>query len=269
MLKQRILTALVIAPIAIAGVFFLPYTGFAVFVGLVLTVAAWEWGNLAGFSNLQRYAYGGLVAVLLAAALLVPPIWILAAGCAWWLLITACVVRYPAMVELWSHPLVIALFGLPVLVPGFISLLELKRSVDPNYLILLLFFLIWGADIGAYFCGKAFGKVKLLPAVSPGKSWAGFYGGMATALCIALGMSAWLGKPELASIDGGIFLAACLVVAIVSVLGDLTISMFKRQRGVKDSSQLLPGHGGFLDRLDSLLAAGPVFALFIVMYGWQ
>ena len=147
-------------------------------------------------------------------------------------------------------------------------MLLLKTYPDSNYLILLLFFLIWGTDIGAYFIGKTFGQRKLVPHVSPRKSWAGFFGGLITALVIATAISLIVKNPELLSINGIIFLVGCIAVAMVSVLGDLSISMFKRNAGVKDSSNLLPGHGGFLDRIDSLLSASPVFALFILFFGW-
>ena len=158
--------------------------------------------------------------------------------------------------------------GVITLVPGFVALIELKRHAESNFLICLLFFLIWAADIGAYFSGRAFGKRKLAPRVSPGKSWAGFYGGVLTSFIIAMSMSLYLGRPQLVTADGVIFLAACMFIAVVSVLGDLTISMFKRHRGIKDSSNLLPGHGGFLDRIDSLLSASPVFALYLGIAVW-
>ncbi len=269
MLKQRIITALIIAPISIACVFFLAVPGFSLFIGMIIVVSAWEWANLADFSGIARYVYAGLIALLLGAAWFAPPLWILVAALTWWLAALILVVAYPSLDKTWSAKVTRLLIGVVVLVPGFVALVQLKQSVDNNFLILLLFFLIWGADIGAYFSGKAFGRRKLAPRVSPGKSWAGFWGGMATALVIAAGMSLWLGKPELTTSRGVIFLTACLVVAVISVLGDLTISMFKRKRGIKDSSNLLPGHGGFLDRIDSLLAAGPTFSLFILMYGWQ
>ena len=147
-------------------------------------------------------------------------------------------------------------------------MLLLKTYPDSNYMIFFLFFLIWGADIGAYFIGKAFGQRKLVPDVSPGKSWIGFFGGLFTALVIAIVMSLINQNPEILTIHGILFLIGCIAVAMVSVVGDLSISMFKRNAGVKDSSNLLPGHGGFLDRIDSLLSASPVFALFILFFGW-
>ncbi|MBQ75051.1 MAG: phosphatidate cytidylyltransferase [Gammaproteobacteria bacterium] len=269
MLKQRIITALIIAPIAIACVFFLDVSGFSLFVGMVITVSAWEWANLADISGLKRYAYAGFMALLLGIAWFIPPLWVLVLALVWWSVALIFVVQFPGLRHVWGAQVTRLIIGALILVPGFVSLVQLKQSVDSNFLILLLFFLIWGADIAAYFSGRAFGKRKLAPSVSPGKSWAGFWGGMVTALAIAAMMALWLGKPDLTTMRGFAFLAACLAVAVVSVLGDLTISMFKRHRGIKDSSNLLPGHGGFLDRLDSLLAAGPIFALFILVYGWQ
>lgn len=268
MLRQRIITALIIAPIAIACVFFMPLIWFYLFVGVVITISAWEWANLSDFSGLSRYIYAGMVGVLMGASWFVPPVWVLGPALVWWLVALVLVIRFPRLENIWSGRITRSLIGVLILVPGFVSLVQLKQSVDSNYLILMLFFIIWGADIGAYFSGRAFGKAKLAPRVSPGKSWAGFWGGMMSALIITLGMTFWLGKPDLTTERGFMFIAACLVVAVISVLGDLTISMFKRHRGIKDSSNLLPGHGGFLDRLDSLFAAGPTFSLFILMFVW-
>lgn len=267
MLKQRILTALVLIPIAIGSLFFLPPLGFALFVGGVITIGAWEWANLAGLSSQLRYVYALFISALLVAAYFVPPIYVLAAGALWWAVAFVFMVQYPAGAERWSGQLSLGVIGLFVLVPGFVSLLVLKGTTAPNELILLLFFLIWGADVGAYFVGRAIGKRKLAVEVSPGKSWEGFYGGLVTALLIATAMLYWMGQPNLQSQQGVLFLLGLVLVIMVSVLGDLAISMFKRNRGIKDSSNLLPGHGGILDRIDSLLSAGPVFALLISLTG--
>jgi phosphatidate cytidylyltransferase len=264
MLKQRVITALIMAPIAVAGVFFLPLYGFAVFVGLIMLVSAWEWAQLAGYSGSSRVIYAGLLGLTLPFIFFVPAVYILIPGFLWWILAIFFVVSYPSFVKSWSSKVVRSIIGILVLVPAFAAMVQLKTYPDSNYLIVLLFLLIWGADIGAYFTGKAFGKRKLAPRVSPGKSWAGFYGGLATALIIGSLMA--LVSPntvQLVSVEGMIFLGCCGFVAVVSVLGDLTISMFKRNAGVKDSSNLLPGHGGFLDRIDSLLSAGPLFALIV------
>lgn len=269
MLKQRIITALIMAPIAIAGIFLLPIAGFAVFVGLVLAIGAWEWANLAGFSGPWRYLYAVISALLMLGVYFLPASLSLMVGLAWWLLAFVLVVKYPKLASVWSSRAARSVIGMVILGAAWISMLQLKMLPDSDYLILLLFLLIWGADIGAYFSGRAFGKRKLAPDVSPGKSWAGFFGGMITALAIAAAMALAMSKPPLMSTDGLVFLLICLAVAMISVLGDLTISMFKRNAGVKDSSGLLPGHGGFLDRIDSLLAAGPAFAALILLVGWN
>lgn len=265
MLKQRVITALIMAPIAIAGVFFLPLYGFAIFVGLIMLVSAWEWAQLAGFSGSSRVIYAGFLGLMLPVVFLVPAVYILIPGLLWWAVALFFVLSYPAFVKTWSSKVGRSCIGILILVPAFVAMVQLKTYPDSHDLIVLLFLLIWGADIGAYFSGKTFGKRKLAPRVSPGKSWAGFFGGLATAIIIGLLMA--LTRPDavqLASIEGVIFLGCCGFVAIVSVLGDLTISMFKRNAGVKDSSNLLPGHGGFLDRIDSLLSAGPLFALIVL-----
>jgi phosphatidate cytidylyltransferase len=140
-----------------------------------------------------------------------------------------------------------------------------KQWPEANGLILAVMVLVWVADIGAYFSGRRFGKNKLAPQVSPGKSWEGVYGGLAASLLVTLvvGLSRdWSGSALL------IALAGAAVVVLISVVGDLTESMFKRQAGLKDSSNLLPGHGGVLDRIDSLTAAIPVFAVLLWLAGW-
>ena len=126
--------------------------------------------------------------------------------------------------------------------------------------------LVWGADIGAYFFGRALGKRKLAPRVSPGKSWAGLFGGLLTSVCIAAGLAVYLQVPVSELV---LLLLGAVVVVLFSVVGDLTESMFKREMGIKDSSQLLPGHGGVLDRIDSLTAAVPIFALLLLLSGWS
>lgn len=268
MLKQRILTALVMAPVAIACLFFLPNTGFQIFIAAVITVGAWEWGNFAGLSMSGRYGYAALILALLGASLFVPAWIVLLFGSLWWAISFLFMRDYPERTERWSGERTIAAIGVLVLVPGFVSLLVLKNTANPNFMILLLFFLIWGADIGAYFTGKAFGRRKLAIEVSPGKSWEGFYGGLVIATAIGVSMFFWLGQPDLASVKGLLWVLCLIVVIMVSVLGDLVMSMFKRKRGIKDSSNLLPGHGGVLDRIDSLLSAGPVFALMTLVLGW-
>ncbi|MGH8377042.1 MAG: phosphatidate cytidylyltransferase, partial [Pseudomonas sp.] len=157
------------------------------------------------------------------------------------------------------------LIGFLILLPAWQGLVLLKQWQLGNWLIMAVMVLVWGADIGAYFSGKAFGKRKLAPQVSPGKSWEGLYGGLLLSLVITAVVAVhrdW----SAANLLQGLFGAA--VVVLASVVGDLTESMFKRRSGIKDSSNLLPGHGGVLDRIDSLTAAIPVFAVLLWAVTW-
>lgn len=273
MLRTRIITALILAPVAIGGIFFLPPLGFAVFTGAVITLGAWEWANMAGVSHQGgRIVYALVTAVLLAALYPVsvtPVLWL---ALLWWALCFLLVRGYPAGASLWGSLPARALMGLLVLVPAWVGLNYLRTGdfrfaqVDNNlWLILYVLCVVWVADIGAYFAGRAFGRSKLAPRVSPGKSWAGVWGGL-----LAVGVfSVLVGQLASAGFaDALLLLLASLATGLVSVLGDLLESMIKRFRGIKDSSALLPGHGGIMDRIDSLTAAIPVFALIITLFGW-
>ncbi|BCD84335.1 phosphatidate cytidylyltransferase [Pseudomonas solani] len=268
MLKQRIITALVLLPIALGGFFLLDGGAFALFIGLVVSLGAWEWARLAGFgAQPARVGYAALVAALLFGLYQVPALapWVLAAGILWWVAATLLVLGYPASSRYWGGSVGKLVIGLLILLPAWQGLVLFKQWPLANWLILAVMVLVWAADIGAYFSGKAFGKRKLAPAVSPGKSWEGLIGGLCTSLLITLGVGifrGWAGGELLAGLLG-----AALVV-LISVVGDLTESMFKRQSGIKDSSNLLPGHGGVLDRIDSLTAAIPMFAALLWIAGW-
>lgn len=268
MLLQRFITAVILVPIVLGFVFFAPYFQFTLFVGFILTIAAWEWANLANLSRFNKCLYTAAIALSLYASHNFSVSLVLSASGLWWGVAFVLVVIYPKLDELWGRSTVIALIGVIVLVSGFMSLLDIKRYDEGNYLICLLFFLIWGADVGAYFFGRAFGVKKLAPLVSPGKSWAGLYGGVLTSLVVAVLMAMYFESPRLVTLEGLSFLGLCVCVSLLSILGDLTISMFKRHRGVKDSSNLLPGHGGFLDRIDSLLSASPAFVCYLSAAGW-
>ena len=265
MLKQRIITALVLLPFALGGFFLLNGALFALFIGAVVSLGAWEWARLAGFTaQVQRVAYAALVAALLFGLYLLPALapWVLLLGVVWWGVATFLVLGYPASSRYWTQAPVRLLIGLLILLPAWQGLVLFKQWPEANWLILAVMVLVWGADIGAYFSGRAFGKRKLAPQVSPGKSWEGVYGGLALSLVITF-IVGLVRDWSFAQIIMGLLGAA--VIVFVSVVGDLTESMFKRRSGIKDSSNLLPGHGGVLDRIDSLTAAIPVFAVLLWM----
>lgn len=273
MLKTRIITALVLAPIAVGGIFFLPPLGFALFTGAIITLGAWEWANMAGMgSGAGRVLYALATAAILFALLNVPFEAVLWLALLWWMVCFILVRSYPAGSARWGSLPVRAAMGLLVLVPAWVGLNHMRtggfqfgESGSNLLLILYVFCVVWVADIGAYFAGRAFGKAKLAPRVSPGKSWAGVWGGLLAVGLFALliGFLASAGISEIL-----LLVIASLLTGLVSVLGDLFESMLKRYRGIKDSSQLLPGHGGIMDRIDSLTAAIPVFALIVTKLGW-
>lgn len=268
MLKQRIITALILLPVAILGFFWLEGAAFALFIGVVVTLGAWEWARLAGYAQpAWRVGYAAAVAVLLLLLYQLPGLAmpVVFAGVFWWIAATGLVLTYPSSARYWGGPQGSLGIGLLILVPAWQALLMLKGWPTGNWLILSVMVLVWVADIGAYFSGRRFGKNKLAPQVSPGKSWEGVFGGLAAALLVTLIATLSRGWPFPEIL---LALVGAALVVLISVVGDLSESMFKRKAGIKDSSQLLPGHGGVLDRIDSLTAAVPVFALLLWLAGW-
>jgi len=263
-LRERVLTALLLAAAVIVILFWLPPGVAVLAVMFVVAVGAWEWAGLAGLKTpVARAGYTGALALATALAWgqtadVAPRIAFLWVAAAWWLLALVWVATAPGR----GGPRTAAVAGFLVLVPAAVALGRLV-TLEPNGQTLLLFLLVLiaAADVGAYFGGRRFGRRKLAPRVSPGKTWEGLVAGFAGAGLAAVAGGWLLGYPVLP------WLAVCLLVALVSVVGDLAESMFKRRAGVKDSSSLLPGHGGVLDRLDSVSAAGPVFLLGLYLLG--
>lgn len=276
MLLQRVLTAIVLAPLMLAGIFWLPDPWFRVFIGLILMIGAWEWSQLAGYNKPSSRLLTALSmgALLIGLHVWVPSdslLWMLMISMSllWWAFALFSVLRYPNSANWLQSRKLRLLAGVPVLVPLWLGLVMLKGQPLQILGLTWLMLLVWGADIGAYFAGRAFGDKKLAPHVSPGKTWAGVYGGMATSILISI-IIALLGllNGGLSAIQWFILLVLSAGVVAISVLGDLMESLLKRNRGIKDSSSLLPGHGGVLDRIDSLCAATPLFVLlWVVMVG--
>jgi phosphatidate cytidylyltransferase len=262
-LRQRTLTALVLAPLVLASVLYLPTGWLALVLAVVVLMGAWEWTTLAGLSAPGgRGGYLGLVALGLAALwplhLWGLGAWLLAPVALGWLGLTLVLARVREIPQAQGSDSGLLCLGFPVLLGPWLALLDLDAKPDGPYLVLFLLLLIWGADIAAYFGGRRWGRTKLAPALSPGKTWAGAYAGLVAAagagviLALLLGVGPWRGLA---------LVLVCLVTAVISVVGDLFESLLKRRRGLKDSGNLLPGHGGILDRIDSMTAAAPVFTL--------
>ncbi|CFR15304.1 phosphatidate cytidylyltransferase [Yersinia kristensenii] len=280
MLKYRLITALILIPVVIGALFLLPPVGFAIVTLVVSMLAAWEWGQLAGFaSRSQRIWLAILCGFLLVLMLLslpayqhsahLPqvsvPLWL---SMGWWIAALLLVLTYPRSAVVWRDSRLLRIvFGILTIVPFFWGMVALRQygyEQDHNigaWWLLYVMLLVWGADSGAYMFGKLFGKHKLAPKVSPGKTWEGLIGGLLTSALIS-----WLfGRYAPLDIIPEKLLICSVVAALASVLGDLTESMFKREAGIKDSGHLIPGHGGILDRIDSLTAAVPVFACLMLL----
>ncbi|MCU7930698.1 MAG: phosphatidate cytidylyltransferase [Candidatus Thiodiazotropha sp. (ex Codakia rugifera)] len=270
MLKQRVITALILAPLLVAAVLLLPTGYLAVVLGLAVAIGGREWAKLSGIDNHSiQLVYAFFLLICLAGVyFFLPETWlpgVMAASVAWWLYALFRLTRYQTGQDSPVSTPIRALQGLIVLVPAWLALISIHRiiSTGPGLLLFVLI-LIWSADVGAYFAGHRWGKHKLAPQVSPGKTREGVYGATAAALLCGLFLAGWL---DVAMTQLPLILFLCLVTMLFSVVGDLFESLLKRQRGLKDSGTLLPGHGGMLDRIDSLTAAAPVFLFGLILLG--
>lgn len=264
MLKNRIITASLLAPLIIAAILFLPPDGFAMLWGGVILLAAWEWSDLAGLERGGRIGFTvSLLAILVAARVFALywapgelPIWFYAAAVLWWLGWGIAFRKIPEKLVNRTYPTwARVLSGGFVLISGWVLMVWLRLNFS-QYQVLYLVLLIWLADIAAYFVGKRWGFAKLVEAISPGKTIEGVYGALLAAVMLALPVGLWVGLETMTLID---FVFLSLLTVAFSVCGDLFESLAKRVRGVKDSSNILPGHGGVLDRIDSLLSGVAVF----------
>jgi len=269
MLWKRVATAVVLLPLLLLALFKLPATGIAVLIALAIMLATWEMTALIGFPNIgQRVFYSSALGI----AGIAGSIWLLDGGeitvflysaLVWWIYATIHIVREDGSFGgVFGSKTGRMLAGALIMVPtwlAFIFLFVVDNSAPA--LLLYVLVLVWVADSFAYFTGRALGKHKLAPAVSPGKSVEGVIGGLSGVVLTALigGYYIW----DLTGQALALWLAVSVVTGAVSVVGDLIESIFKRRAGVKDSGHLLPGHGGMFDRIDALTAAIPVFAV-----GW-
>jgi phosphatidate cytidylyltransferase len=251
--------------VVVVGLFYLPTTGFALLLALVIAAGLWEWSRLIPLAALPGQILYPLVILLLLwqlqvaglASSAMPLLW---AGLGFWVV---ALLYLPRAVVSTGHGagsrLLKSLAGILVTVPAWAALVLLHGRVpDGPFVILYLLVLVWLADSGAYFAGRRWGRRKLAPVISPGKTWEGVYGAMA--VCTVYAVAVGLSYGDTLKQAAGLLLVSLLTV-MFSIVGDLLESLMKRQAGIKDSSNLIPGHGGVLDRIDSLTAAAPVFFL--------
>lgn len=262
MLRNRVLTAAILAPLFVLGVLKLPGTYFTVLLGLVVLAGAWEWTGLSGYRAVKpRVGAVAVTCLLLAVVLyfrgpLAGPLFLVA--CAAWLLVAIGLIHRGRIGPMrWPQP-ARWLSGVWVLVPAWLAISVLQDAAPAAAL--MLFLLVWVADVGAYFAGRRWGRRKLAPAISPGKTVEGVLGGTAATVPVAAGFAVYWSLAPSASLG---LIGLSVFVVLVSIAGDLFESNWKRLVSLKDSGNWLPGHGGVLDRIDSMTAAAPFFAL-----GW-
>jgi phosphatidate cytidylyltransferase len=266
-LFQRVVWGVVLVVLLLGILLLLPPLAGVLVVCVVLAIGGWEWAAFFGWTSRgRRTVYGALVAMLVLLGFqlvpdpgaLAPLLWL---SLFWWAACLVAILRFPQPI---SRPMA-ALAGLLVLVPGGVTVTVLLAKLPEGVaLVLLVLVIVWAADVGAYFAGRRLGRHKLAPDVSPGKTWEGVGGGL-----VAAGLAALAGG---AVLDGPLPSPAALFalgagLAAISVIGDLTVSMYKRNVGLKDSGRLIPGHGGALDRVDSITAAVPLYVLLLLLSG--
>lgn len=262
MLKQRILTAIVALSVLGIVLFVVPEFVARIFIGVLFLAAAWEWAGFlfAADRTRQKVVYVIFIGLVIGMLYLNLPdvnlaLTIFKVAMVWWVAALGWLFVYPTRI---AKP-VIWLCGVLVMVPAWLALDFLYRT-EPDLLLFILL-IVWVADIGAYFVGRGFGRVKLAPQISPGKTWEGVLGGLAAVFLLATVGARFI------DIEITTLVPFCIAIAMLSVVGDLTVSMFKRNAGVKDSGALFPGHGGVLDRIDSVTAAAPLFTLGLAWIG--
>ena len=279
MLKQRIATALVLLIGLIAMTTSLGLEAFAAITGALVLIGAWEWAAFASLGDKSRLAFLGTLA--LSIALLWFALGVGGApgydagfalgfsllGALFWVLMFAAIASFPQSTDAWNDKSRISVMGMLSLLCTWVGLVTLKALLPNGALVIMLIIMVAAVDVGAFFTGKLFGKRKLAPALSPNKTWEGVWGGgtlnVAVSIVFAILLDSYV--QAFALIDYVIFAALALIVAFFSVVGDLAESMLKRNKELKDSGSILPGHGGLLDRIDGLMAATPICVSVLIL----
>ncbi|MBT5797793.1 MAG: phosphatidate cytidylyltransferase [Porticoccaceae bacterium] len=270
MLRLRIITALCMVAIFLPALFLMPSMLFSIATVPLVLVAGWEWSRLVKIrSVIARIGYLLLIVMTLFAASLwlgLPDMFdpqraqqLLLVAVGVWAFIFLWIQGYPSSAILWSARPILGLLGLMLLGFTWIAIVTILNYQSGQWLLLLAIVIIVLADVGGFFAGKYFGKHKLAPIISPGKTWEGFVGGLLLE-GVLVGSLVWYLSDHVTVLGLSLLV---IPVALYSVLGDLFESMIKRHSGVKDSGRLLPGHGGVLDRIDGVMAALPMFGLIL------
>lgn len=280
-MKQRIITALVLAPLIILGIFKLPFIAFIAFIAAVTVIGFWEWSQFSGGSSRLMSMAPGVILAGALVALAYPQISfshslssfhqsLLTIGVVWWAWASYAALNFPDSSLCWEHKTKLKqLFGLLTLLPFFWSVVLLRsEGLEQDFshgakLVLFVCLVVWTADSAAYFAGRRFGKRKMAPNVSPNKTIEGLIGGVVASVLVGWLVAQWF---DIHFANYLMMVVTILLTVVLSVLGDLVESMFKRVSGIKDSGSLIPGHGGVLDRIDSLTSAFPVFAFFYFLF---
>ena len=278
MLRQRVITALILVGPLIAILLFAPFPMQAMLFALVAAAGGWEWAALVDAQRaISRTLYAAIIPLLCIA------LWmglaldgpeaaqnarpLLAATALLWSAMLVGLKYYAAGRGAWRYAWLRAVMGWLMLAATWLAVIVCLSLINGSFIVFLLILTVAAADIGAYFAGRRFGQHALAAEISPAKTWEGFWGGM---LCVALlATLIWQNLPlSQLHLGWGSLMALGLATAGASVVGDLTVSLLKREVGVKDSGSLLPGHGGIMDRLDSICGAAPVFALGLLLIGY-
>ncbi|MEM8982239.1 MAG: phosphatidate cytidylyltransferase [Pseudomonadota bacterium] len=264
MLAQRVFSALIALAVVLGAIFLVEPTITVLILVAIAAMAGWEWGSLLYTrESLAATIYAiALAGVFVAVWFWVPslaeqPRPLMLFALLFWAGAFVTIVRFPVQFS----PLLVFIVGFVLLIPAFVALAHIVSGPLGDLRLLTLLVVIWAADVGAYFVGRRFGRIRLAPQVSPGKSWEGVAGGLLAAAVVGFIAAGYLDEPTAE------FIAVAIATAALSIVGDLTISMFKRHAGVKDSGTLFPGHGGLLDRIDSIGAGAPLFALLLPLLG--
>jgi len=267
MLKQRLMTAAILWVVAIVGILYLPTKWFALVATIIVGLLAWEYSFLIGLHRALYRTFYTIIAILaIRLAFYIPMFYLFLVAFIIWLWIATALISYAKQgptLGLGSN-LIKGVIGIIIFINFWVAINILRQTSLGPVLLIFVFLLVWSVDTGAFFVGRQMGNKKLIPRVSPNKTWEGLIGGLV--LCILVAVIYAFAR-HLRGLSFLMLIILAVITGIFSVVGDLYESMLKRQANVKDSGNIFPGHGGILDRLDSALAALPIFTLGILFFG--